>query len=303
MGFRHKFQMQGYNLAPPWLKLRREFLRHPCMQNVFSEAPREAAVLHLQGADAERFAHAQFASDVHALALQRWQWSAWLDVQGRVRVLLQLARIADTRFLALLRGGDAHALAAALGRFLLRDKLQLTAQRMRLLPGAALAMNEAQLQEHSITLGMDTHSWMLCDVQAESAPAPGITEDAPRANVWLHELRAGWPWLPDAALDVLLPPALGLEHLGAVRFDKGCYPGQEIAARLHFRGGNKRELVRLRGAAQATEELLRATPEALQVLLMHRDRANDSVEMLGVLNTSSAAASAYAALIVARYPA
>lgn len=273
------------------------------MQNVFSEAPREAAVLHLQGADAEHFAHAQFASDVRALPLQRWQWSAWLDVQGRVRALLQLARIADTRFLALLRGGDAHTLATVLGRFLLRDKLQLTAQRMRLLPGVALAMNEVQLQEHAITLGMDTHSWMLSDAQAGTAPPSNTTGDAPRANVWLHELRAGWPWLPDAALDALLPPALGLEHLGAVRFDKGCYPGQEIAARLHFRGGNKRELVRLRGAAHAIEELLRTTPEVLQVLLMHRDRADDSIEMLGVLNTSSAAASAYTTLIVARYPA
>jgi folate-binding protein YgfZ len=273
------------------------------MQNVFSEAPREVAVLHLQGADAERFAHAQFASDVRALPLQRWQWSAWLDVQGRVRALLQLARIADTRFLALLRGGDAHTLAAALGRFLLRDKLQLTAQKMRLLPGAALAMNQVQLQVHAIVLGMDTHSWMLSDAQTDSAPPSNIIEDASRANVWLHELRAGWPWLPDAALDALLPPALGLEHLGAVRFDKGCYPGQEIAARLHFRGGNKRELVRLRGPAHAIEELSRSTPEALQVLLMHRDRADDSIEMLGILNTSSTAASAYTALIVARYTA
>ncbi len=273
------------------------------MQNVLSEAPHEAAVVHLHGADAERFAHAQFASDVRALPLQRWQWSAWLDVQGRVRVLLQLARIADTRFLALLRGGDAHTLATALGRFLLRDKLQLTAQKMRLLPGAALAMNQVQLQDHAIALGMDTHSWMLSDAQADPAPLSNIIEDASRATAWLHELRAGWPWLPDAALDALLPPALGLEHLGAVRFDKGCYPGQEIAARLHFRGGNKRELVRLRGSAQIIEDLLRNTPAALEVLLMHRDGSNDSIEMLGVLNTASAAASAWTALIVARYPA
>lgn len=39
-----------------------------------------------------------------------------------------------------------------------------------------------------------------------------------------------------------VPQALELERIGALSFDKGCYPGQEIAARLHFRGGNKRGL-------------------------------------------------------------
>ncbi len=42
-----------------------------------------------------------------------------------------------------------------------------------------------------------------------------------------------------------MPQALELERLDAIRFDKGCYPGQEVAARLHFRGGNKRHLLRL----------------------------------------------------------
>jgi len=88
-----------------------------------------------------------------------------------------------------------------------------------------------------------------------------------------------------------------------VRFDKGCYPGQEIAARLHFRGGNKRELVRLRGSTHAIEELLRDTPGALQVLLMHRDHGNDCIEILGVLNPGNAAADAWAGSIVEHYPA
>lgn len=271
------------------------------MQNVLSEAPSEATVLHVQGTDAERFAHAQFASDVRALPLHGWQWSAWLDAQGRVRALMQLARIADTHFIALLRGGDAYAVSSALGRFLLRDKVQLTAQKMRLLPGAALAMHAVRMQEHTIAFGMGTHRWMLCERQVESVPVSGSPEDALRAEAWLHELRAGWPWLPDAALDALLPPALGLEHLGAVRFDKGCYPGQEIAARLHFRGGNKRELVHLRGHTQTIEALLRAAPDALQVLLTHSDL--DRTEILGVLNASNSGASAWAALIVARHPA
>jgi len=35
----------------------------------------------------------------------------------------------------------------------------------------------------------------------------------------------------------------GLDRLGAVDFDKGCYIGQEVTARTHYRGLVKRRLV------------------------------------------------------------
>ena len=43
-----------------------------------------AAVVGLHGKDAQAFAQAQFTSDVAALEVGHWQWSAWLDAQGRV---------------------------------------------------------------------------------------------------------------------------------------------------------------------------------------------------------------------------
>ena len=48
-----------------------------------------------------------------------------------------------------------------------------------------------------------------------------------------------------------LPQWLGLNRLDAVSVRKGCYPGQEIMARLHFKGGNKRGLYRLEFHADA----------------------------------------------------
>ncbi len=39
---------------------------------------------------------------------------------------------------------------------------------------------------------------------------------------------------------------------GAVSLEKGCYPGQEIVARLHYRGGNKRALFRVQTPTRKT---------------------------------------------------
>lgn len=42
---------------------------------------------------------------------------------------------------------------------------------------------------------------------------------------------------------------LNLDLLGAVSLDKGCYTGQEIIARTHYRGASKRRLHRFESSA------------------------------------------------------
>ncbi|TAL93715.1 MAG: folate-binding protein [Rhodanobacter sp.] len=192
-----------------------------------------AETLLLEGPDAASFAQAQFSSKVDSLAIGQWQFSAWLDAKGRVRALFHLVRLEQERYLLLLRGGSATAMVDSLRRFVFRSKLKLAALPMRALStGAARPMHAVSQDEDSISLGCGSHG---LDIVALQDP-----DDAWR----LLQLREGWPWLPDSALDTLLPPAISLQRLQAVTVDKGCYPGQEIVARLHFRGGHKRHLHR-----------------------------------------------------------
>lgn len=204
-----------------------------------------AETLLLEGPDAMAFAHAQFSSKVSQLATNQWQFSAWLDPRGRVRSFFHLARLADDRYLLLLRGGDATRMARELQRFVFRSKLELTALPARALTtGPALPLHDVANDDETLSLGCDTYSLM-------------ITAEARDDNWRLSQLHAGWPWLPSQALNELLPGALSLQRLHAVAIDKGCYPGQEIVARLHFRGGHKRHLhrVTLSQAANAGDVL------------------------------------------------
>jgi folate-binding protein YgfZ len=100
------------------------------------------------------------------------------------------------------------------------------------------------VQEDAIGFGYGDHSLWL--------KRNGVSTDPARAkDLRLTEIRNGWPTLPPGD-HVFLPPALGLEHLGAISFGKGCYPGQEIAARLHYRGGHKRRLCHVLAAVELT---------------------------------------------------
>lgn len=198
-----------------------------------------AQVIEIAGVEARAFAQAQFSGDTGKLQTGHWQWNAWLDAQGRVRALMHLAAFGDGRLLALLRGGDARAVCAALQRYVLRARVELNP----LVGLYATVGTPLPLGELRIGPGGDA-GYGYGDCSLWLASSPGTPDpDAERA-FRLAAIRAGWPSLPPGD-ETFLPPALGLEHLGAVSFDKGCYPGQEIAARLHYRGGHKRRLCRL----------------------------------------------------------
>ncbi len=192
------------------------------------------STLTIRGADASTFAHAQFTSNVQALAPGQWQWSAWLDARGRVQFLFHLARTDENTLVALLRGGDASAMAEGLGRYVFRSSVTFEASAPCILGiGPSLPAHRIGMDGQTLTIGLDEHSLVF----------PGAPDDP---GSWrLKAIRHGEPWLPDTLLSTLLPPALGLRRLGALSLDKGCFPGQEIAARLHYRGGHKHVLVHL----------------------------------------------------------
>lgn len=235
--------------------------------------PCPAETLLIEGPDALAFAHTQFSSNVQSLAVGAWQFSAWLNAQGRVCALFHLARLDEQRLLLLLRGGDAATLGESLRRYVFRSRLTLQASPWRMLAtNAALPLHAMLNASDAVVLGCDTHSLRL------AVDGDGDTQ-------WrLPQLRQGWPWLPASTQETLLPPALSLHRLQAVAIDKGCYPGQEIVARLHWRGGHKRHLCNVRLTRSATPgTILHRDGNDAGVLLDVVDGGN-SIDALAVLN-------------------
>lgn len=192
-----------------------------------------AELVSIEGPDALAFAQAQFSSNLAPLADGQWQFSAWLDAQGRVKFLFHLIRLDGQRLRLLLRGGQAEALVAQLRRYVFRAKASIQSHSARSLgTGAPVPLHALAQQGQVLVIGCGTHSLEI---------------DAGSDDGWrLAQLRAGWPWLPESLSGELVPPSLDLAALGATALDKGCYPGQEIVARLHYRGGNKRHLCGVR---------------------------------------------------------
>ena len=58
----------------------------------------------------------------------------------------------------------------------------------------------------------------------------------------VQELGAGGALLGAGGEDLFLPQVLNYDVLGGVSFKKGCYTGQEVVARMHFKGKLKQRM-------------------------------------------------------------
>ncbi len=199
---------------------------------------RRTGALRVSGEEAIDFLHAQLCADVHALADGGNCLTAWCAPNGRVLHLLRLIRRAEDCLLVL-PADQLQSLREGLLRYRLRSRVELET--------APLHWWGSEGEGSGLT------------TEACAGIAPGLwllaTEGEPQGQAICHEgdlpwrrleLEAGIPALPAAMSGEFLPQMLRLDELGGLSFDKGCYPGQEVIARLHFRGTLKRRWYRCR---------------------------------------------------------
>ena len=102
--------------------------------------------------------------------------------------------------------------------------------------------------------------WVASDAQREAASSLRALLQPAATDTWREaELAAGLPWVGAATQDLFIPQTLNLDLIGAVSFTKGCYPGQEVVARSHYRGKVKRRMAFGRVAGRAAEAIAPGT--------------------------------------------
>lgn len=83
--------------------------------------------------------------------------------------------------------------------------------------------------------------WQRATQDGDAQAVPGVD-----AALWYHaEIRASRARVTSKVSAAFLPQALGYDRLGGLSYDKGCYLGQEIVARIYYRGELKTKLALL----------------------------------------------------------
>ncbi|MGH8273381.1 MAG: YgfZ/GcvT domain-containing protein [Gammaproteobacteria bacterium] len=235
----------------------------PAAENAILTAGTGLEVLRVTGEDATRFLDAQVTA---ALGEDPGtaSFAAIADPKGRVRITFHAWHTEDAWQLAL-AAGEIEWLREYLARFVFRARVGIAADPDTHLLGVSGAKATAALSAVGLTapaphrtascgaltaIGLAHGRWLLAGPSAALADVEQRLGERTRSGNfedWKHaRLAAGEVEIRAASRDRFLPQMLGLVELGAVSFRKGCYPGQEVIARLQHRGRVKRTLALFR---------------------------------------------------------
>jgi tRNA-modifying protein YgfZ len=194
------------------------------------------AVLAFCGPDAAKFLQGQLSADMEKLAPGAGTLAGFHSPQGRVIALLALVRTAPEEYLATLPAELAATVAMRLRKFVLRAKVRIEERPGTKVIGAAMGPPHEGVPE----IAWGGRRLLLVP---EGRAYRGA--DTASAGSWrLQDVRDGLPQVQAATSEQFVAQMLNLDLLGAIAFDKGCYTGQEVIARAHYRGRVKRRMQR-----------------------------------------------------------
>jgi folate-binding protein YgfZ len=223
------------------------------------------AILTISGQDSVKFLQGQCTQDINLLVPERASPGAFCSAKGRTITNVWLIRTADAEPVIHLccHRSSAARLSTHLSRYiaffrgtLLTDNSERfqgfglmgpgSDDWVQTLPSMPASHFRCQGPDGRWLFWLDTHSELAESVLVRFAPL--LASDA---SAWqVADITNEILWLTADQIEKWIPQNFGLDRQGGISFKKGCYTGQEVIARLHFKGASKKNLFRLQWHGQ-----------------------------------------------------
>ncbi|MGD8568792.1 MAG: folate-binding protein [Gammaproteobacteria bacterium] len=218
----------------------------------------------VSGEEAQSFLQNQLSNDINQVSPQHSQLNAYCNAKGRALALFHVIQFNDAYYLQL----PVELIATTLKRlqmFVLRSKVTLQDASDELITCALAGPNAATLLAELVTEVPEQVNQSACD---EGIGITRVRGQQPRfliygdfqnltgawnrlkegATVCSHhawsllDIHAGVPQIYAANVEAFVPQMMNLHSIDGISFQKGCYPGQEVVARMYFLGKLKRRM-------------------------------------------------------------
>jgi folate-binding protein YgfZ len=219
------------------------------------------SLLRFHGGEAKAFLQGQLTCDLEHVLTEQAQFGGYCTPKGRL-VSNFLLLSAPQGYLMYLPADMANAMVQRLRKFVMRAQVTIDreggigvlgiagphAQGLVTQAFAAPPPGRLAVMRHApINVIRLPHDNFL--VVAPSSEMPDLWDRLTKkavpagAECWnWAQIQAGLPWITAATQEQFLPQMIGLDAIGGVSFDKGCYTGQEIVARSRYLGEIKRKV-------------------------------------------------------------
>jgi tRNA-modifying protein YgfZ len=199
----------------------------------------DRAVIALSGPEARSFLQGLITNDINRLAPDRPLYAALLTPQGKILFDFLIAE-GDGAVLLDCAMASRDALVKRLSMYRLRAKVEIAA-REQLAVIWGCGDNDPRMPE----LGRRT-IMARAEMPGDILPSDAYLE---------HRLSLGVPEGADFGSDKMFALDAGLEELCGVSFEKGCYVGQELTARMKHRGTARKRLLLIESLDGALPEI------------------------------------------------
>jgi folate-binding protein YgfZ len=222
----------------------------------------QQGLISFSGDDAQTFLHNQLSCDVSALTATRSTYGAYCTPKGRMLASFLLWR-SEQGFLMQLPSSLREPIQKQLSKFILRSKVKATdtsgdwtligvvgkdaaALVQREVGQAPQGLHEVAHTSDAMVIRLPGERFEIVAAKEKAfriveALGVGTGKTDPEYWEWL-DIRAGVPTITPATQEAFVPQMVNLDLIGGVSFEKGCYPGQEIVARMHYRGTLKQRM-------------------------------------------------------------
>ena len=257
-------------------------------------------LIEIKGNDAREFLNNQFTNDLKTLSDNESSLGAWCSIKGRVLYTFRIWFENET-FWLLLPTVQTESFLKKLKMFVFRSDVTIDQVNNKIIYGLSGKDADQFLKNipESDNVVIRNDEDLVIKIPAPIPRYLIISKkydlETRTENNWkLLDIIAGIPEILPETADMFLPQMLDLENLGGLSFQKGCYPGQEIVARVKYRGELKQQLykahIKTNNRIETGAVLVTASDE--QVLAGHVVNAvqfdENSWALLAVINIAAA---------------
>ena len=211
-------------------------------------------VIKISGRDAISFLNDQFTNDITSLERKQWQFNGYCSSKGRLIAIMRLF-VDDDCVYFILPKQLATEIIKRLQVYVFRAKVKfetLTDYKIYCLLGqdakdyfGNLNALEFKSEGNGFLLNISIQSSRYLAILKSSDALAGleILPSQKSEQFWrLSEIKAGVPNIDVQTSELFIPQHVNLDKLNAISFQKGCFPGQEVVARLHYLGKAKQTM-------------------------------------------------------------
>jgi len=190
---------------------------------------RERALLKVSGPDSEVFLQSQFTNDIRSIKENHAQINAYCQHQGKIIAILWIFKRSDNFYLSL--PGDLKEIVLS--------KLNM----YKLMSKVVIEDYSEKINQYGLLAESRDNSCKITDNLA-LLTSREILPHSKNISKWEFAcIKDKLPEINFITSETLIPQAINLDvNFLGVSFTKGCYPGQEVVARMHYLGNSKRRL-------------------------------------------------------------